>query len=60
VYFTFLRPCAEVAGVEDEVDWSVPRDLPDEVVELVAEMLGDNAAPAATADDGAYYQEYPT
>jgi hypothetical protein len=24
VYFTFLKPFAEVAGVADELDWSVP------------------------------------
>jgi hypothetical protein len=27
VYFTFLRPFAELAGVE--IDWSVPRDSTD-------------------------------
>jgi hypothetical protein len=26
VYFTFLRPFAEVAGVTDQLDWTVPRD----------------------------------
>ena len=26
VYFTFLRPFAEVAGVADALDWTVPRD----------------------------------
>lgn len=26
VYFTFLRPFAETAGVEDRLDWTVPRD----------------------------------
>jgi hypothetical protein len=26
VYFTFLRPFARVAGVEDDLDWTVPRD----------------------------------
>jgi hypothetical protein len=26
VYFSFLRPVAEVAGVADELDWTVPRD----------------------------------
>jgi hypothetical protein len=26
VYFTFLRPFAEVAGVADRIDWTVPRD----------------------------------
>ena len=28
VYFTFLRPFAEIAGVADELDWTVPRDVP--------------------------------
>ena len=26
VYFTFLRPFAEVAGVADSLDWTIPRD----------------------------------
>src|SRR5262249_15948029 len=26
VYFTFLRPFAETAGVDDRPDWTVPRD----------------------------------
>ena len=26
VYFTFPRPFAEVAGVADQIDWTVPRD----------------------------------
>jgi hypothetical protein len=26
VYFTFLRPFAETAGVDDRLDWTVPRD----------------------------------
>lgn len=26
VYFTFLRPFAEAAGVDDRLDWTVPRD----------------------------------
>lgn len=26
VYFTFLRPFARVAGVENDLDWTVPRD----------------------------------
>ncbi len=26
VYFSFLRPFATVAGIEDELDWTVPRD----------------------------------
>ena len=57
VYFSFLRPFAELAGVADELDWTVPRDLPEPVVELLALMEGDNAAPAQ--DEGAYYEEFP-
>jgi hypothetical protein len=53
VYFTFLRPFAELAGVADDLDWTVPRDLPEPVVEFLAAMEGDNAPPP---DDGAYYQ----
>jgi hypothetical protein len=29
VYFTFLRPFAETAGVDDRLDWTVPRDSVD-------------------------------
>jgi hypothetical protein len=29
VYFTFLRPFAEVAGIADALDWTVPRDSTD-------------------------------
>ncbi|MGZ6967993.1 MAG: hypothetical protein ACXVKN_09670 [Acidimicrobiia bacterium] len=29
VYFTFLRPFARIAGVEDDLDWTVPRDSMD-------------------------------
>jgi hypothetical protein len=60
VYFTFLRPFAEIAGVADELDWSVPRDLPDPVVELIAEMVGDNAAPPSIDEGVPYYTPYPT
>lgn len=60
VYFSFLRPFAELAGVVDELDWTVPRDLADPVVELIAEMVGDNAPPPPAEDGGLYYPEYPT
>jgi hypothetical protein len=55
VYFTFLRPFAEVAGVAGELDWSVPRDLPEPVVEFLSMLDGDNAPPP---DEGDYYEEY--
>ncbi len=57
VYFTFLRPFASIAGVADELDWTVPRDLPEPVVQLIADMLGDNAPPA-DAEVGDYYEQY--
>lgn len=59
VYFSFLRPFAELAGVADDIDWTVPRDLPDPVVELIAAMVGDNAPPPADDAGGPYYAPYP-
>jgi len=56
VYFTFLRPFAEVAGIADELDWTVPRDLPEPIVEIMAAMDGDNAPPP---EDGPYYPAFP-
>lgn len=58
VYFTFLRPFAELAGVVDELDWTVPRDIPEPVVELIAEMVGDNTPPPDAEGGGPYYEEY--
>ena len=55
VYFSFLRPFAEVAGIADELDWSVPRDLPEPLVELFSLVDGDNAPPPGEGD---YYEEY--
>lgn len=56
VYFTFLRPFAEIAGIADELDWSVPRDLPEPVYELMSAMQGENAG---VPDEGPYYEPYP-
>jgi hypothetical protein len=56
VYFTFLRPFAELAGVAGELDWSVPRDLPEPVVEFLSMLDGDNAPPP---EEGDYYEAYP-
>ena len=55
VYFTFLRPFAELAGVADQLDWSVPRDLPEPIYELMSAMEGDNAG---VPEDEAYYELY--
>ena len=51
VYFSFLRPYAVEAGLAD-VDWTVPRDIPGPLYELVSAMEGDNAG---VEDDGPYY-----
>lgn len=56
VYFTFLRPFAEIAGVADELDWSVPRDLPEPVYQLMSAMEGDNSG---VPPDDVYYERYP-
>jgi hypothetical protein len=56
VYFTFLRPFAEMAGIADELDWTVPRDLPDPIYELMSAMQGENAG---VPDEGDYYAPYP-
>ncbi len=56
VYFTFLRPFAEEAGIADELDWTVPRDLPSHVYEFMSAMQGENAG---VPDEGAYYASYP-
>jgi len=56
VYFSFLRPFAEEAGIADELDWTVPRDVPGPLYELFSAMEGDNAG---TTDDGPYYAPVP-
>jgi hypothetical protein len=56
VYFSFLRPFAEVAGIADELDWTVPRDLPEPAYQLISAMQGENAG---IPDDEAYYELYP-
>jgi len=56
VYFSFLRPFAELAGVADELDWTVPRDLPEPAYQLMSMMQGENAG---VPEDEAYYDRYP-
>jgi hypothetical protein len=55
VYFTFLRPFAEEAGIAEELDWSVPRDLPEHVYALMSAMQGENAG---VEEEGPYYAPY--
>jgi hypothetical protein len=56
VYFSFLRPFAEEAGIADQLDWTVPRDIAPMVYELVSAMEGDNGP---VLDDGPYYAPFP-
>jgi len=51
VYFTFLRPFAEIAGVADTIDWSVPRDTVGPLYDLLEAIEGTNQA----EDDGLPY-----
>ena len=56
VYFTFLRPFAEAAGVDDRLDWTVPRDSLD-VYEGLATL---ERMPDVEADDSVpYYTPVP-
>lgn len=45
VYFSFLRPFAEEAGVVDQLDWTVPRDIPEPIYQMVSAMRGNTGAP---------------
>ncbi len=56
VYFSFLRPFAVEAGVHDQLDWTVPRDIDPVLYEMVAAMEGDNSG---VGDDGPYYAPLP-
>jgi hypothetical protein len=56
VYFGFLRPFAQEAGIENELDWTVPRDIEPALYEVVSAMEGDNTG---VQDDGPYYAPLP-
>ena len=56
VYFTFLRPFAEVAGIADDLDWTVPRDIPEPLYQMLSMVEGDNAS---IPDDVPYYDLFP-
>jgi hypothetical protein len=55
VYFTFLRPFAEVAGIADDLDWDVPKESLD-VYEWLEPYEGSGAPPE---DTGPYYEPVP-
>jgi hypothetical protein len=56
VYFSFLRPFAIEAGIADEIDWTVPRDIPPPIYEMVSAMEGDSGG---LDDEGPYYSPLP-
>ena len=56
VYFTFLRPFAEAAGVADQLDWTVPRDTLGGLYESIRELQGENQPPEP---DEEYYLPIP-
>ncbi|MFN8050434.1 MAG: hypothetical protein U0Q22_03270 [Acidimicrobiales bacterium] len=60
VYFSFLRPFAEVAGIADDLDWSVPRAVEPHVYELLIAIgteLGSAPMPDEHPDE--YYLPIP-
>ena len=52
VYFSFLRPFAELAGVADELDWTVPRDTVGPLYDALEPFTGEGASMEET---GPYY-----
>ena len=52
VYFSFLRPFAEVAGIADELDWTVPRDTVGPLYDALEPFTGEGASVEET---GPYY-----
>lgn len=56
VYFSFLRPLAVIAGVDDRLDWTVPRDSLD-LYPFVSLIEGTPEGPEVDADT--YYPQIP-
>jgi len=50
VYFSFLRPFAEVAGIDDRIDWTVPRDIPEPLYQMLSLTRGENTSDVGTED----------
>lgn len=55
VYFTFLKPFAEVAGIADDLDWSVPVALPEPLYDMLSMVNGEDVPMDAAAD---YYPPF--
>jgi hypothetical protein len=56
VYFSFLRPFAKLAAIDDQLDWTVPRDSMD-LYPFVSLIEGTPDGPMATGDS--YYADIP-
>jgi len=56
VYFGFLRPFAEMAGIAGDLDWSVPRDIPGPLYDLFAQFEGGQAEDVPEEE---YYARFP-
>jgi hypothetical protein len=56
VYFSFLKQFADEAGLGEDLDWSVPRDLPPEWYAFFSAMEGTNDS---IVEEGPYYAPYP-
>jgi hypothetical protein len=54
VYFSFLRPFARAAGVAGDLDWSVPKVLPDPVYQFLS-AIDDGTV--AVEEQGDYYDQ---
>ena len=55
VYFSFLRPFADEAGIVDQLDWTVPRDS----VDLYPLLELFESTPEITSDPALYYPPIP-
>jgi hypothetical protein len=55
VYFTFLRPFAEAAGIADSLDWSMPRDS----LDLYPLLELFESTPEIEQDASVYYPPIP-
>lgn len=55
VYFSFLRPFAEAAGIADRLDWTVPRDS----LDLYPLLELFESTPEITTDAAQYYPPIP-
>lgn len=55
VYFSFLRPFAEAAGIADRLDWTVPRDS----LDLYPLLELFESTPEITSDASVYYPPIP-